>query len=364
MRKVRSRVLFEQMLGRATRLCPDIGKTEFRIYDAVDIFATLQAVNTMQPIVVRPNISIDQLIRELSDPRLMQKAKACAVPSIDEVKRTQADLVLDEFIQKITRILGKAEKFKHHPDQTRLREALGKIKENFGVESNKLPQMLRSKGVDDLGTWLKQNSAILEARLAEVKGALGLLDLPIISDEEDELLERVVDTTHQQPEDYLDYFTDFVKTAVNDNAAIKAVVTRPSELTREQLRELENLLTSKGFTQTKLSQALGGNESNQTYASQIISQIRRATLGEEISSVEERYQRGLNKILQQRAWTEEQKQWLARLTLFIAKEVVVDKTMIHHQFAKDGGVKRLSKLLDSDVEKLVDDIHDGLWQAS
>ncbi len=364
MRKVRSRVLFEQMLGRATRLCPDIGKTEFRIYDAVDIFATLQAVNTMQPIVVRPNISIDQLIRELSDPRLMQKAKACAVLSIDEVQRTQADLVLDEFIQKITRILGKAEKFKHHPDQTRLREALGKIKENFGVESNKLPQMLRAKGVDDLGTWLKQNSAILEARLAEVRGALGSHDLPIISDEEDELLERIVDTTHQQPEDYLDYFTDFVKTAVNDNAAIKAVVTRPSELTREQLRELENLLTSKGFTQTKLSQALGGNESNQTYASQIISQIRRATLGEEISSVEERYQRGLNKILQQRAWTEEQKQWLARLTLFIAKEVVVDKTMIHHQFAKDGGVKRLSKLLDSDVEKLVDDIHDGLWQAS
>ena len=318
----------------------------------------------MQPIVVRPNISIDQLIRELSDPELMQKAKAINVPCIDEVKRTQADIVLDEFIQKVTRILGKAEKFKHHPDQGKLREALGKIKENFGVESFKLPQMLRAKGIDDLGTWLQQNSAILEARLAEVRSALGTLDLPIISDEKDELIERVVDTAHQQPEDYLEYFDSFVKTAVNHNAAIKAVVTRPSDLTREQLRELENLLTSKGFTPSKLTQALGGNESNQTYASQIISMIRRSTLGEEISSVEERYQRGLNKILQQRAWTEDQKQWLARLTLFIAKEVVVDKNMIHHQFAKDGGVKRLSKLLDSDVEKLVDDIHDGLWQAS
>ncbi|KOR13254.1 MULTISPECIES: type I restriction-modification system endonuclease [Acinetobacter] len=364
MRKVRSRVLFEQMLGRATRLCPDIGKTEFRIYDAVDIFATLQVVNTMQPIVVRPNISIDQLIRELSDPELMQKAKAINVPCIDEVKRTQADIVLDEFIQKVTRILGKAEKFKHHPDQVKLREALGKIKENFKVDSFKLPQMLRAKGVDDLGNWLQQNSAILEARLAEVCSALGTLDLPIISDEKDELIERVVDTAHQQPEDYLEYFDSFVKTAVNDNAAIKAVVTRPSDLTREQLRELENLLTRKGFTQSKLTQALGGNESNQTYASQIISMIRRSTLGEEISSVEERYQRGLNRILQQRAWTEDQKQWLARLTLFIAKEVVVDKNMIHHQFAKDGGVKRLSKLLDSDVEKLVDDINEGLWQAS
>src|SRR5690606_7595335 len=125
--------------------------------------------------------------------------------------------------------------------------------------------------------------------LSEVRSSLGSLDLPIISNEQDEFVERKIDTAHQKPEDYLQHFDNFVKTAVNDNAAIKAVVTRPSDLTREQLRELENLLTSKGFTQSKLSQALGGNESNQTYASQIISQIRRSTLGEEISSVEERY---------------------------------------------------------------------------
>lgn len=363
-RKVRSRVLFEQMLGRATRLCADIGKTEFRVFDAVDIFATLQDVNTMKPIVVRPNISIDQLIQELTDTDLMQKAKAISIPSDDGVKRTQADLVLDELVQKITRILGKAEKFKHHPDQSKLREAMGKIKENFGVESHKVPQMLREKGVDGLGEWLKQNSAILEERLSEVRSSLGTLDLPIISTEKDELVERIVDTAHQRPEDYLLQFDHFIKTAVNDNAAIKAVVTRPADLTREQLRELENLFASKGFTQTKLSQALGGNESNQTYASQIISQIRRATLGENVSSVEERYKRGLTKILQSRDWTPEQQQWLERLTRFIAKEVVVDKTMIHHQFAKVGGAKRLSVLLDTDVEKLVDEISDGVWKAS
>ena len=34
MRRVKSRILFEQMLGRATRLCPEIGKTHFEIYDA------------------------------------------------------------------------------------------------------------------------------------------------------------------------------------------------------------------------------------------------------------------------------------------------------------------------------------------
>lgn len=364
MRKVRSRVLFEQMLGRATRLCPDIGKTEFRVFDAVDIFATLQDINTMKPIVVRPNISIDQLIKELTDADLMQKAKTVSVPSDDGVKRTQADLVLDELVQKITRILGKAEKFKHHPDQGKLREAMAKIKENFGVDSHKVPQMLREKGVDGLGEWLKQNSAILEERLSEVRSSLGTLDLPIISTEKDELVERLVDTAHQRPEDYLLQFDHFIKTAVNDNAAIKAVVTRPADLTRVQLRELENLFASKGFTQTKLSQALGGNASTQSYASQIISQIRRATLGEDVSSVEERYKRGLAKILKMRDWTADQQQWLERLTMFIAKEIIVDKTMIHHQFAKAGGVKRLSKLLDTDVEKLVDEISDGVWKAS
>ena len=109
---------------------------------------------------------------------------------------------------------------------------------------------------------------------------------------------------------------------------------------------------------------MSANESNQTYASQIISQIRRATLGEEISSVEERFQRGLNKILQQRDWSVDQQQWLQRLTRFIAQEIVVDKSMIQRQFARDGGVVRLNKLLDSDVEKLVNEINDGLWQAS
>jgi type I restriction enzyme R subunit len=39
MRRVRSRILYEQMIGRATRRCDDIGKTVFKIYDPVDIYA-------------------------------------------------------------------------------------------------------------------------------------------------------------------------------------------------------------------------------------------------------------------------------------------------------------------------------------
>lgn len=39
MRRVKSRILYEQMIGRATRRCDEIGKTVFKIYDPVDLYA-------------------------------------------------------------------------------------------------------------------------------------------------------------------------------------------------------------------------------------------------------------------------------------------------------------------------------------
>lgn len=70
MRRVRSRILFDQMLGRATRLCEDLygpgeDKDRFHIFDAVGIYEALEPLTEMQPVVTRPNITIEQLIDEL-----------------------------------------------------------------------------------------------------------------------------------------------------------------------------------------------------------------------------------------------------------------------------------------------------------
>lgn len=62
LRRVKSRILFEQMLGRATRLCPKIHKTHFEIYDPVGVYESLDAVNTMKPVVANPSTSFGQLL--------------------------------------------------------------------------------------------------------------------------------------------------------------------------------------------------------------------------------------------------------------------------------------------------------------
>jgi type I restriction enzyme R subunit len=70
-RRVTSRILYEQMLGRATRLCPDIDKETFRIFDAVGIYEALQPLTSMKPVVVNPKFKLTQLLEEfgrVSDP--------------------------------------------------------------------------------------------------------------------------------------------------------------------------------------------------------------------------------------------------------------------------------------------------------
>lgn len=51
LRRVKSRILFEQMLGRATRLCDKICKTHFQIYDAVGVWDLLKDFTAMKPVI-------------------------------------------------------------------------------------------------------------------------------------------------------------------------------------------------------------------------------------------------------------------------------------------------------------------------
>src|SRR5207248_5955150 len=87
LRRVNSRILFDQMLGRATRLCPAIGKEVFRIFDAVQIYDALEPLTAMQPVVVDPTITFAQLATELAE------------SSNDDVRT----FVRDQFVAKLQR---------------------------------------------------------------------------------------------------------------------------------------------------------------------------------------------------------------------------------------------------------------------
>ncbi|MFD1007940.1 type I restriction-modification system endonuclease [Oceanisphaera ostreae] len=358
LRRVKSRILFEQMIGRATRRCDDIGKTVFKIYDPVDIYAALQEVNTMKPLVKDPNISLDQLVGELTDDTVMEQALS-APGTLDG--QSHADDLLNALCQKVMRITRKAtSKADTNPA---LKQKLDELGDQWGTEPDKLHQHLHQLGPSGAAGFIKRHAGLLGA-LAEVKVLLGSERMPFIYSGEDEFKARTQSYgIHEKPADYLESFDDFIRQQLNQSAAIGVVVNRPKDLTREQLKEVRLLLDAHGYNEASLNSAWS-NKSNQEIAASIIGHIRRAAMHEQLVPFSERVSRAMDHIYRQHDWTPAQRKWLDRLAKQLTHEVVIDEQFINQAFARDGGAKGLDKRLDHQLNTVLTELAEQLWQVA
>lgn len=185
--------------------------------------------------------------------------------------------------------------------------------------------------------------------------------MPVISKHADQIQERTQSWgLYARPEDYLDSFSHFVREQVNQSAAMAAVVNRPKDLTREQLKEVRLLLDGAGYSEATLK-AAWRNHSNHDIAAGVIAYIRQAALGEALLPFEQRVARAMQKIYGQTLWTPVQRKWLERLAKQLTHELVIDHTFVNAAFANDGGAKQLDKLLGGQLEQVMGSLADGLW---
>lgn len=359
MRRVRSRILYEQMLGRATRRCDDIGKTVFKIYDPVDIYKTLQDVTNMKPIVKDPNVTLEQLVAELTDKKLL--TDAMTAPG-EQQGETHADVLLSQVGQKVMRILRKAKrKAEKNP---LVREKLDSLHELWGVAPEKLHHHLHELGPQQAAEFIQRHEGIIN-QLDEVKVLIGTDSRPIISDHHDELVSREQSYgEHEKPADYLESFTSFIKEQINQSAALSAVVNRPRDLTREQLKEVRLLLDGKGYSEAKL-QTAWREQTNQDIAAGIMGYIRQAALGEALVPFAERVQKAMQAIYAQRNWTPVQRRWLDRLAKQLVQEAIVDRDTIDQlpAFENEGGSHLLNKRLGDQLDVVLETLNDTLWAS-
>lgn len=355
LRRVKSRILYEQMIGRATRRCDEIGKTVFRIYDPVDIYASLAEVNTMKPLVKDPNITLEQLVEEITDPEQLERA--LNAPG-DTEEQSHADVVLSQLGQKVMRILRKAEK--KAESKPELKQKLSELQSLWGVEPKNLHQHLHQLGPKQAAGFISQHTGLLN-QLAEVNLLLGSERQPIISDHHDEIRDRTQSYgEHQKPEDYLDSFNHFIKTQVNQSAALAVVVNKPRDLTREQLKEIRLLLDGAGYSEAKLQSAVR-NQTNQDIAASIIGHIRRAALGEPLVPFEQRVAQAMQRIYQGQNWLPAQRKWLERLAKQLNHEVIIDREFVNSRFSDKGGAKQFDKVLNNQLDSVLEELSDVIW---
>jgi type I restriction enzyme R subunit len=330
LRRVRSRILYEQMLGRATRLCPDIDKEVFRIFDAVQLYEAMQDYTDMKPVVVNPTVSYEQLAKELAE-----------VP--DPAAKQE---FLEQLITKLQR--------KKLSDTAKL-----EFEVMAGMPVKELVAQFRRSTPDQVAEWLTAHPS-LSNFLDTVTGEGTKL---IVSDHEDEVrrVERGYGAQNRKPADYLEDFASYLEDNLNKIPALLVVTQRPRDLTRGQLKELEKTLAQDGYTATNLRTAWR-DTTNVEIAASIIGFIRQRALGCPLTPYAERVDHALKKILSKRAWTAPQRNWLNRIAKQMKQETVVDREALDRgQFKSEGGFNRLNKIFEGQMEAILGDLQEAAW---
>lgn len=334
-RRVKSRILYDQMIGRATRLCPEIGKEHFRIFDAVDLYAELQEMTDMRPVVVKPDVSLGQLVTDLDN------------AETDEDKSWVAG-------QVIVRMRAMA---KRMDDETR-----ESFERHTGETAEMAVQRLAAQSGAELQDWLKAYPRVVELLQRRPVNAVRDNDGVVISTHEDELLRiEEIFGKNTTPEDYITGFERFVREKMNEVPALIAVTQRPHDLTRKELAELAGLLDEKNYSEAMLRAAYG-KARNADIAAHIIGFVRQAALGDPLIPYATRVDNAILKIEASRPWTQKQKEWLRRIGRALKDKPVADPTLLDQGvFADKGGFKRISQEFDGELDEVLHAFNEAIW---
>ncbi len=332
-RRVNSRILYDQMIGRATRRCDEIGKAYFRIFDAVDIYANLQDFTDMRPVVVDPALSFVDLVGDL------------------ERAPTDADraLVRDQIIVKLRQRLKRLDEEK--------REAMAQV---LG-ELSALPDRLKDAEPAETLDLFRQHPSLVT-----------LLDTPdrrkgdgmFVSEHDDELLSVEDDYGEKaSPADYISGFEAFVRANMNAVPALIAATQRPRDLTRAELKEIALLLDAEGYSEARLRRAYG-TARNADIAAHIIGFVRQAALGDPLVPYETRVENGVQAILASRDWTQGQRRWLQRIGRALKDQPVGDPALLSDPlFAQNGGFPVIDREFDHKLGEVLMDLNAAIWDS-
>ncbi|NLA75963.1 MAG: DEAD/DEAH box helicase family protein, partial [Deltaproteobacteria bacterium] len=204
MRMVKSRILWVQMLGRGTRLCPEIYKEKFTIFDCFDggLIEYFRNTTDFNVTLQKETVSIGKIIECIYDNRDREY----------NIKR------LIKRLRRIENNMGaKArEKFSRYIPDGDMKAFADNIKDSIQNNFTEAMKLLRDEGFQEL----------LENYPRPPKAFFKGYD--IVDTVEDEVMFRVGDSYHK-PEDYLKLFEEFVRKNPEQIEAIEILLSRPSK---------------------------------------------------------------------------------------------------------------------------------------
>jgi type I restriction enzyme R subunit len=341
LRPVKSRILFEQMLGRGTRKGEKLSdKSHFTVFDCFDgtlfeYFRQATAITAEPP--APPTRTITEIIDAIWANRDRQYNVRCLVKRLQRIDKEMAGEAREEFSA-----------FLPAGDLAAFAKGLPKaLEQNF----TSTLATLRDPALQRLlvGYKRKERAFLVSYSTADEVSSTWLA--------------RGADGKEYKPEDYLVAFCDFVKTHESEIDGIRVLLNRPEEWSPGVLAELRQTLKTapQRFTVENLQKA---HELHYRKALvDIISMVKHAADQQNpLLSAAERTEQAFALVTAGRSFTPEQQQWLDRIRMHLQENLSIDREDFEDQplFANFGGWARVSAVFRGQLPDLIRELNKAI----
>jgi type I restriction enzyme R subunit len=299
LRPVKSRILWEQMLGRGTRRCPDINKSKFVVFDCFD-GTLIEYFKDVSSFAIEP-------------------PRKTPLTIVEVIENIWQNIDRDYHI----RILGKRllRIDKDMSAEARTKFAVWIADGDVARFAKELPGKLKS---DFTGTMKLLRNPDFQKLLLEYPRARSSFLTTI--EEKDTVTSKKLERygKFDSAEDYLDAFEKFVKANADKVAALSVLLERPQDWRPAVMDELKRTLNQNGFEPAKLQQA--HRAKGFKALADVISIVKHAALEQEpVLTAEERVNRAMDKLVANHKFTSEQMQWLSLVREQLIKNLTIEE---------------------------------------
>lgn len=341
LRPVKSRILFEQMLGRGTRKgekFPD--KSHFTVFDCFDgtlleYFRSATAITAEPP--EKQVRTIRQIIEDIWDNRDRAYNIRCLVRRLQRIDKEMSGAARELFAAYI-------------PNGDMATFAAG-LSNSLRKDFTGTMSLLRKDDFQDLLiNYPRAPRTFLIAYEAqdEVSSAW---------------LVRGLDGKEYKPEDYLAAFARFVRENPAHVEAIEILLDRPKGWGTEALDELRQKLTATNerFTVDNLQKAHKVRYDKALV--DIISMVKHAAREDEpLFTASERVQRAFDSITSGKQFSDEQQKWLDRIRDHLIENLSIDQDDFENLpiFSRFGGWGRANKTFNNQLDRIIRDLNEAI----
>jgi type I restriction enzyme R subunit len=340
LRPIKSRILFEQMMGRGTRLCEEINKTHFTVFDCfrgtlLEYFRKTTAITAEVPI--KPTRTIREIVQAIAD----------------NEDRQYNIRVLSKRLQRIAKNITQESRsqFNHILGGIDIAEFARSLEEHLDENWPTTMPILQSEGFFNMC----ENYQRPFKKQIIAEGAEDTVTSEIVF--------RAADGSKLKPEDYLRLFEKFVRENPEHIEALQILLNRPKDFHTEELRELRLKLSTKPddlvdkFKEQNLRRAY-----NKELAD-IISIIKYAAKGEELLTAESRIDRALAKVKANHNFTEAQEQWFGLIRRHLIANLLIERDDIDSLpiFTREGlNYNKVDKMFNGELDEILQEINEAV----